>query len=53
MPTSRANTTSRTPGGFVGWKRSPRRDTLAIEPVPFWHDGAVSRLAALAALEKT
>jgi hypothetical protein len=34
-------------------ERSPRRETLVIEPVPFWHDGAVSRLAALAALGKT
>ena len=34
-------------------ERSPRRAALVIEPVPFWHDGAVTRLTALAALEKT
>jgi len=34
-------------------ERSPRRDKLVIEPVPFWHDGAVARLGALAALEQT
>src|SRR6185295_11874454 len=34
-------------------ERSPRRNTVVIEPVPFWHDGAVARLGALAALQHT